>query len=179
VDKNIIHVLVGSKNPTKTNAVEKAFGVFFKKNKIIVKGKEAHSGVSDQPMSEQETKKGALTRLRYLEKKYSADFYVGIEGGVDYDDGTMVAFAWVYTSNRILFGKGKTSLFQILKEIQSLIEGGMELGEADDIVFKRKNSKSKDGAVGILTNKNITRTNYYKNAVVMSLIPFVNKNLTF
>lgn len=179
MDKNIIHVLVGSKNPTKTNAVEKAFSVLFKKNKIIVKGKRAPSGVSDQPMSEKETKKGAFTRLRYLEKKYSADFYVGIEGGVDYDEGTMVAFAWVYTSNKLLIGKGKTAMFQIPREIQNLIEGGVELGEADDIVFKRKNSKSKDGAVGILTNKNITRTNYYKNAVIMSLIPFFNKNLTF
>ena len=117
--------------------------------------------------------------MRYVEKKYSADFYVGIEGGVDYDEGTMVAFAWVYTSNKLLFGKGKTAMFQIPREIQNLIEGGVELGKADDIVFKRKNSKSKDGAVGILTNKNITRTNYYKNAVIMSLIPFFNKKLTF
>lgn len=91
----------------------------------------------------------------------------------------MVAFAWLNTSNGLLFDKGGTSLFQIPKEIQSLIEGGMELGEAEDIVFKRKNFKSKDGAVGILTNKNITRTNYYKNAVIMSLILFIKKNLTF
>tara|TARA_B110000263_G_C15278322_1_gene496978 strand:+ start:1199 stop:1738 length:540 start_codon:yes stop_codon:yes gene_type:complete len=179
VDKNIIQVLVGSKNPTKINAVKKAFNAIFTKKQFIVKGKSVPSGVSDQPMSEEETKKGALNRLCYLEKKYSANFYVGIEGGVDYDEGTMVAFAWVYTSNKLLFGKGKTSLFQIPKEIQNLIESGVELGEADDIVFKRKNSKNKDGAVGILTNKNITRTNYYKNAVIMSLIPFFNKKLTF
>ena len=53
----------------------------------------------------------------------------------------------------------------------------MELGEADDFVFKRKNSKKKDGAVGILTNGLIDRRKYYEEAVVMSLIPFLNKNL--
>ena len=178
MDKNIIYIFVGFLDPTKINAVKKAFDDLFITKKVIVKGKGAQSGVVDQLMSEQETKKGALNRLYYL-KKYSADFYVGIEDGVDYNDGTMVAFAWLNTSNGLLFDKGGTSLFQIPKEIQSLIEGGMELGEAEDIVFKRKNFKSKDGAVGILTNKNITRTNYYKNAVIMSLIPFINKNLTF
>ena len=74
-------------------------------------------------------------------------------------------------------GKGKTSIFQLPKKIQLLIEKGVELGKADDFVFKRKNSKKKDGAIGILTNGLIDRTKYYEEAVVMSLIPFLNKDL--
>jgi len=63
------------------------------------------------------------------------------------------------------------------KKIKDLIKVGVELGVADDIVFNRKNSKRKDGAIGILTGGLIDRTKYYEEAVVLSLIPFLNKKL--
>ena len=47
------------------------------------------------------------------------------------------------------------------------------------MVFKRKNSKRNDGAVGILTSGLNNRTEYYKEAVTLSLIPFINKDLDF
>ena len=177
--KNINSVFIGSKNPTKINAVKKAFASVFKKKHFSFVGVSSPSGVGNQPMSEKETKKGAENRLFYLKNNFDGAFYVSIEGGVDYDDGDMVAFAWVYVFSKNKRGKGKTSLFQIPKEIQTLIENGFELGAADDLVFNRKNSKIKDGAVGILTKGNINRTNYYKNAVIMSLIPFINPKLSF
>ena len=68
-------------------------------------------------------------------------------------------------------------MFQLPKKIKNLIEVGVELGEADDIVFKRNNSKEKNGAVGILTNNLIDRTKYYEEAVVLSLIPFIKNEL--
>ena len=42
-----------------------------------------------------------------------------------------------------------------------------------------KTQKKKDGAVGILTKGLITRKSYYEEAVVLALIPFVNKDLVF
>jgi len=70
-------------------------------------------------------------------------------------------------------------MFQLPKKIQKLIDEGFELGEADDLVFKRNESKKKNGAVGILTNNLIDRTKYYEEAVILSLIPFINKKLLF
>ena len=80
MDKNTIRVLVGSKNPTKTNAVKDAFVEVFPKNNILVFGEAAPSLVSDQPMSNKETLVGAENRVGCLLKKRS-DYYVGIEGG--------------------------------------------------------------------------------------------------
>lgn len=174
---NKLTVLVGSKNPTKTNAVFSAFKEVFKVPVKVV-GLSVSSGVPDQPMSCVETKKGAKNRVKQL-KKNVADFYVGIEGGCSYEDNNLFAFAWAITVSKEKTGCGKTSLFQLPKEIQKLIEQGVELGEADDLVFNRKNSKQKDGAVGILTGGLVDRSKYYKEAVVMSLIPFINKKLTF
>ena len=68
MDKNIIYIFVGFLDPTKINAVKKAFDDLFITKEVIVKGKGAQSGVVDQLMSEQETKKGALNRLYYLKK---------------------------------------------------------------------------------------------------------------
>lgn len=174
---NKLTVLVGSKNPTKTNAVFSAFKEVFKVP-IEVVGLSVSSGVTDQPMSCAETKKGAKNRVKQL-KKNNADFYVGIEGGCSYVGKNLFAFAWVVVMSEKKTGYGKTSLFQLPKEIQNLIEQGVELGEADDFVFNRKNSKQKDGAVGILTGGLVDRSKYYKEAVIMSLIPFINKKLNF
>ena len=45
------------------------------------------------------------------------------------------------------------------------------------MVFKQKDSKKKTGAVGILTKDLISRSQYYAEAVVLALIPFINNDL--
>jgi non-canonical (house-cleaning) NTP pyrophosphatase len=60
--------------------------------------------------------------------------------------------------------------------VAELIRNGKELGEADDIVFGESNSKQKMGAVGLLTNNVIDRTEYYTHAVILALIRFKNAN---
>ena len=52
----------------------------------------------------------------------------------------------------------------------------MELGHADDVVFKDKNSKQKGGTVGKLTDGLVDRTEYYRHAMLMALIPFLDVN---
>jgi non-canonical (house-cleaning) NTP pyrophosphatase len=57
------------------------------------------------------------------------------------------------------------------------VRQGKELGEADDQVFGRHNSKQQEGAIGLLTGRVIDRTALYEEAVVMALIPFKNPTL--
>ena len=64
---NKLTVLVGSKNPTKTNAVFSAFKEVFKVPVKVV-GLSVSSGVPDQPMSCVETKNGAKNRVKKLKK---------------------------------------------------------------------------------------------------------------
>ena len=172
-------VLVGSKNPTKINAVKNGLKRVFYDRAISVLGHNVESGVPDQPIGYEETKSGAENRIKNL-KHRDADFYIGIEGGCVYVEKKLFAFAWVLTEDRFgCVGSGKTSMFQLPKKIQKLIDEGFELGEADDLVFKRNESKKKNGAVGILTNNLIDRTKYYEEAVILSLIPYINKKLLF
>jgi len=57
------------------------------------------------------------------------------------------------------------------------VNSGLELGEADDLVFGQANSKQKNGAIGLLTNDVLNRTTLYEQAVIMALIPFKNPHL--
>lgn len=172
-------VYVGSANPVKIECTRKGFeAVFGNLDNYEFIGKSVPSGVSDQPMTNEETLKGAMNRAKNLESAFpDADFCVGIEGGIQEIENEMEAFAWVVVNGNGLSGKAQTSTFQLPPKIVDLIRQGVELGHADDIVFKRKNSKLGNGAVGILTNNIIDRVEYYRHAVILALIPFVNVEL--
>ena len=168
-------VLIASRNPVKINATKKAFEEVFT-SRFEFKGVSADSLVSDQPMSNDETLKGANNRIQNIQH-LEADYFVSIEGGVDLLDNNYEAFAWIVISDKNKVGKAKTATFPLPKKISNLLKEGYELGDADDMVFKRSNSKQKNGAVGILSDNLITRTDYYTHAIILALIPFTNSKL--
>jgi non-canonical (house-cleaning) NTP pyrophosphatase len=100
-----------------------------------------------------------------------------VEGGCDYLDGELVAFAWIVVLSDDQRGSARTALFRLPGEVQKLVESGLELGDADDRIFGRENSKEKSGAVGILTGDVVTRRTLYEQAVILALIPFKNPTL--
>jgi inosine/xanthosine triphosphatase len=171
-------VIVGSKNPIKVKCTESAFQTLFE-DYFIIQGLSVDPKVSSQPVGDVETYTGAYNRAFESKKAFpEADYWVGIEGGVDEVGEQLVAFAWIVvmdTNNAI--GKAKTSTFFLPDAINKLVKEGLELGEADDKVFNRNNSKQESGAVGILTNGVINRKEYYEQAVMLALIPFLNKHL--
>ena len=58
-----------------------------------------------------------------------------------------------------------------------MIDGGLEVGEATDIIFNTSNSKQGIGMVGNLTNGALTRTDYYVQTAILSLLPFIHPEL--
>ncbi len=172
-------IAVASNNPAKLAAVRDGFSRVFPGETFEVLGEAVKSGVSDQPMSSDETLQGALNRVNNIADQVSgADYYVGLEGGIEPTDGGMEAFAWIVVRGKNgTTGKGRTGVFFLPPAIEKLIHEGKELGEADDIVFNKSNSKQANGAVGILTGDVITRSSYYSEAIVFALIPFQNPEL--
>ncbi len=171
-------VIVASENPVKINAVARSFKEMFPMESFEVRGVAVTSGVNQQPQSDTETLRGALNRLDNACQTTKADFWVGIEGGIEEKNSDMEAFAWVVIKAKNgQLGKGRTATFFLPPAVVSLIKQGRELGEADDIVFGQTNSKQENGAVGILTNNVIDRTKYYTTAIILALIPFKNKHL--
>lgn len=171
----MISVVVASENPVKINAVALGFERMFPGEAFRFRGMVVPSGVSDQPMTDQAARLGAVTRASNAQQAApQADYWVGIEGGCAVLEGEMVAFAWIVVLSNAQRGSARTAQFRLPKEVQALVEGGMELGAADDSVFGRTNSKQNSGAVGLLTADVVTRTTLYEQAVVLALIPFKN-----
>lgn len=171
-------LIVASKNPVKINAVLGAFQKMFPSDNFDAEGISVESGVGEQPQNDLETFQGALNRAENVSRKKDADFWIGIEGGIEEKNSDMKAFAWVVVKAKDgKLGKARTGTFFLPFKVAELIKQGKELGEADDIVFGRINSKQENGAVGILTDNVVDRTKYYTEAVVLSLIPFKNSQL--
>lgn len=172
-------IIVASKNPVKINATLNGFKKMFPHEQFVAEGISVPSGVSDQPRDDAETFTGAMNRANgAYAQGLDADFYVGIEGGIEEKNGEVEAFAWIVikkSDGRV--GKGRSGTFFLPPQIVDLIHQGKELGEADDIVFGKQNSKQKDGTVGALTDNVIDRTVYYTEPVVLALIPFKNEAL--
>lgn len=171
-------VIVGSKNPVKIQSTEDAFQAVFE-GQFIVQGLGVDARVSAQPIGDVDTYTGAYNRAYASKSAFpEADFWVGIEGGVDEVGEQMVAFAWVVILNGSqTIGKAKTSTFFLPEAISEHLRKGKELGEASDLVFDKENSKQAGGAVGILTKGLIPRKEYYQQAVILSLLPFMNEEL--
>ncbi|NPA67311.1 MAG: non-canonical purine NTP phosphatase [Chlorobi bacterium] len=173
-----LKAIIASESPVKNKAVKKAFGKVFPDTDFTFFSFPANSGVSDQPVSNTETFNGAKNRAENARKKDPyADFYIGIEGGIEETVFGTEAFAWVYIISGNKTGKARTATFFLPEKITDLLKKGYELGEADDIVFNQKDSKKKTGAVGILTENITSRTKYYSEAVILALIPFINDDL--
>ena len=168
-------IIVSSLNPVKINAVKEAFIKCFPKEKIEAEGVNVPSGISDQPLSEKETLTGAKNRVKNAKKlKPEADFWVGIEAGVDLVDGDMATFAWVVIQGRKNSGKARSTTFFLPKEVKILIGQGKELGDATDKVFGESNSKQNTGTIGVLTGNILTRTGVYEDTIILALAPFMN-----
>jgi len=171
-------IIIASTNPVKINATTGGFKKCFPKEKFEGIGISVSSGVSDQPMSDAETFKGAFNRATAAKKANNkADYWVGLEGGVEDNGNEMRSTVWVVVLSKNKMGKAKTGSFVLPPRMAKLIRKGMEMGHADDKIFGTTNSKQTTGAVGILTKGVIDRTALYETGVILALIPFLNPTL--
>lgn len=81
-------------------------------------------------------------------------------------------------SKSLTWGYAKTGSFLLPPQLCELVlNQNMELGHADDVVFRRVDSKHGSGTVGVLTKGEIDRTEYYVHALKLALIPWIRPQL--
>ena len=171
-------VVVASRNPVKIESAANGFKRMFPEEQFSFQPVSVPSNVSDQPKSSDETFAGATCRAENARQIHpQADYWIGIEGGVEETGDDMIAFAWVVIISPRGTGKARSGTFFLPPPVVQLIRQGKELGEADDIVFNRSNSKQENGAIGILTGDVINRTILYEIAVILALVTFKNPDL--
>ncbi|NCF74102.1 MAG: DUF84 family protein, partial [Gammaproteobacteria bacterium] len=89
-------IVVASRNPVKIGAATQAFETLYPDATLEVIAVDVDSGAGDQPDSDETTRQGARTRgLNARQAEPDADFWVGMEGGVEIIDQQLMAFAWM------------------------------------------------------------------------------------
>ena len=171
-------IAVASRNPVKIEAALRGFEKMFPGQRFTPVALAVPSGVSEQPMTDEETLTGALNRVNNAFTAFpEARYWIGIEGGVHPYGGELAAFAWVVVRSGEQLGRARSGAFFLPGAVARLVNEGMELGRADDLVFKVQNSKQQAGAIGLLTGNAVDRMQLYEQAVVLSLVSFKNDPL--
>jgi len=173
-----MQVVVASTNPVKIDATTRAFHRLFGDLGWQFKGVDVASGVPDQPMSDAESLTGAKNRVKAAATlKPKADYWVGIEGGSEERDNDIATFAWIVVQHNGQISRARTSEFFQPHKIKELMRQGLELKKAADQIFRTTDSGKKTGAIGLLTNNAVTRTDFYEQAVILALVPFFKPEL--
>jgi inosine/xanthosine triphosphatase len=172
-----VKIVVASRNPVKIGATEQAFATLFPDATLEMLSADVDSGVSDQPKSDEETRVGSRNRaMAASDALPEADYWVGLEGGVEVIDEQLMAFAWMAIKGpNGKIGEARSATLPLPPAVKDLVDSGMELGDANDKVFSTINSKQGGGAYGLLTNGLYTRESIYTQTLIIALTPFVNE----
>jgi inosine/xanthosine triphosphatase len=138
-----MQIVVASRNPVKLAATRHAFATQFPDATLEIIAVDVDSGAGDQPFSDEATRHGARTRARRAQAQApDADFWVGLEGGIETVDDRLMAFAWMAVQGPASgASEARSTTLPLPPAVKALVDDGMELGEANDRVFATMNSK--------------------------------------
>lgn len=166
---------VGSANKAKVAAVA---GILLEYPHLAggdVEGVKTDSGVSDQPLSLDETIAGAMNRAHSA--FVDCDYSVGLESGLmavpQAKSGYLdVCVAVIYDGSEFHLGISSAWEFKNKEIITSMVEEGLDMSQAIQKAGMTSNPNigSEEGAIGIVTKGRIDRKAYTKQALQMALI---------
>lgn len=166
-------VVLGSNSLVKINATKQAFKTYFED--VEVKGIQVPTGIKPFPTSDEETFQGAVNRVNAVSNLMTADYYVGLEGGLQSLKGFTIVkqIAVIKKGERICVGisSGYTAPEALIKQLDMTSD---ESRKILDKYFGKKEILSKEGIVGVLTNGKLNRTIISRDAVVCALTGFIN-----
>ncbi len=176
-------IFVGSTNPVKVNAgLTAAIETW---PDVKAEGFAVESGVSAQPMSDEETRQGAINRAQAALtaglKNYQGECLgVGMEGGI-VDLGNEI---WSTVWAAVIDQQGFLSLsagarFKVPDSVANLIRNKVEMGHAVAEIIGEKNRnkiKQEQGLIGILTDGFVDRTEEYQGIIKLALGIWYGRN---
>lgn len=176
-----MHLFVGSTNPVKINAVTTAASETW--SDVVVIGKDVPSGIAAQPFSDEETRIGARNRATSALDEGVSQFKtekqriraaeilgVGLEGGVFKFDGELWSTVWAAVTD--LDGnwyESNGARFKVPDKIARPILAGEEMGTVVNRFFKGQDVRRTNGAIGVITNNFVDRTEEYGAIAKMAL----------
>ncbi|AIF67138.1 hypothetical protein GZ22_11095 [Terribacillus saccharophilus] len=155
-------MIVGSKNPAKVQAVSAVFGTRWELESAAV-----DSGVSAQPMSDEETRQGAIQRAIACSKLDGAAAGIGLEGGVtEMDDGLYICnWGALAVGDKVWSASGAKLLLPDF--IAEPVLSGQELGPVMRAFTSRQDISTTEGAVGVFTDGHMSRSAMFEHICLL------------
>lgn len=167
---------VGSTNPAKLEAVHRALARLAPG--CSVEGIAVRTGVADQPFGDEETRAGAMARAAAALAATGADVAFGLEGGVIFEGERPWLVSWVAALLRDgRTGEASGLRMPLPRQATDRLRSGIELGTIIDDLFSVTASKQHSGAVGLLTEGSVSRTDAFADLVAMACAPFLRPDL--
>lgn len=167
-------IVIGSKSPVKVEATRQAFSEYY--SDFHVEDVSLHSGVNPYPWSDEEVLLGAMNRAHgALRQVPSADFAVGLEGGLQQLDEWMIVKQLAVVIKDGEIGIGLSSGYDCPRGILDQIKPQHESNRKNiDSFFGEEEILSKEGPIGVLTHSKMTRTDSSRDAVLCALTRFIS-----
>ena len=171
-----MRIAVGSTSDSKLRAARAVFGRAFPA--IEVSAVPVPSIVRPQPLSDEETIRGAQHRAREAQRLRRADFGVGIEGGVHTD----AHGAWMCVWVAVVDQTGRESLgsgirLRLPQWLAQRALAGEEVGAIVDTLVGAEDAHEALGAIGLLTHGLVDRQAALEQALAAALAPFLAQSL--
>lgn len=161
-----MQIAVGSTNPAKQKATKWAFDLIGIEHSIV--GIDVPSGVSSQPLSDEETLQGAINRAQATLGAGAYDLGIGLEGGVLETEHGMMLCNWCAIASRedgrLAIGGGVRILLP--DAIARGVRVGIELGTMIDEWAGSTGISKGEGTIGILTQGKISRAQMFRDSVI-------------
>ncbi|TMC77014.1 MAG: DUF84 family protein [Chloroflexi bacterium] len=167
---------IGSTNPAKVEAVRRILAQLAPG--CLVEPIDVPSGVGDMPLGEEAVRAGALARARAALDRSEADVAFGLEGGAILEDQNAWLTGHVAAVTRDgRLGEAAWGRMLLPHVAAERLRMGEELGDIIDDLFERRESKRQAGAIGILTEGAMSRTDAFAYLVAMACAPFLHPEL--
>ena len=167
---------IGSRNPAKIEAVRRALARL--SPDCVLEAVDVASGVPDQPLGDHATRQGARNRARAALDRTSADLAFGLEGGVEREPPVVWLVSWVAVVTREgRSGDASGLRMRLPSAVGDRLAAGDELGTIIDDLFDVSASKQHTGAVGLLTEGFVSRTDAFADLVAMACAPLLRPDL--
>ena len=167
---------VGSTNPAKIDAVRLALARLAPG--CVLEAVHVPSGVAAQPIGDQATREGARNRARAALAATRADVAFGLEGGVMNEPPIVWLVSWVAAvASDGRHGDASGLRMPLPKTVAGRLAAGDELGTVIDDLFTVRASKQHAGAIGLLTEGFVSRTDAFADLVAMACAPLLRPDL--
>ena len=167
---------IGSTNPAKVEAVRRILAQLAPG--CALEALDVASGVGAMPLGEDAVRAGANARARAALERSGAEIAFGLEGGaiLEAEDAWLTGHVVAVTRDGRL-GEAAWGRMLLPHVAAERLRGGEELGDIIDDLFARKESKRQAGAIGILTEGAMSRTDAFAYLVAMACAPFLHPEL--